>query len=98
MGAAEADCQPQVWRTSVEPVPDLPVPGPERDGRARWVTRWKPALTAFAITPSKAASRPMNTTRPNQINRLPIDPASSGFHEGCESRWLSILGPRRLSA
>ena len=70
----------------------------ERDGRARWVTRWKPALTAYAITPSKAASRPMNTTRPNQINRLPIGPASSVFHEGCESRWLLILGPRRLSA
>ncbi len=32
MGATEADRQPQVWRTTVEPVPDLPVPGPERDG------------------------------------------------------------------
>jgi len=36
-------------------------------------------LTAFAITPSRAASRPMNTTRPDQINRLPIDPVSPVF-------------------
>ena len=38
---------------------------PTGKGGARWVTRWKPALTAFAITPSKAASRPMN--KPDQI-------------------------------
>jgi hypothetical protein len=30
---------------------------PTGTGGARWVTRWKPAVNAFAITPSKAASR-----------------------------------------
>ena len=30
---------------------------PTGKGGARWVTRWKPAVNAFAITPSKAASR-----------------------------------------
>lgn len=66
---------------------------------ARCVTRWKPALNAFAITPSKAASRPMNTTRPDQIDQpSSIDLASPGLDEGCESRWLLILAPRRLSA
>ena len=24
--------------------------GPDRQGQARWITRWKPALNAFAIT------------------------------------------------
>ena len=63
----------------MEPVPDLPVPGPERDGRGTMGDTVEPAVTAFAITPSKAASRPMNTTRPDQINRLPIDPLARSF-------------------
>jgi hypothetical protein len=35
----------------------------------------EPAVNALAIT-SNAASRPMNTTRPDQISRFPIAPAS----------------------
>ena len=32
------------------PVPGHPLPGPQGLGQARWVTRWKPALNAFAVT------------------------------------------------
>ncbi len=35
---------------------------------------------------------PMNTTRPAQINRPPIDPLARSFMRGCESRWSLILG------
>ena len=31
-------------------LPGHPIPGPHRTGRARWGTRWKPALNVFAIT------------------------------------------------
>ncbi len=31
-------------------VPHDPKPRPHRQRRARWITRWKPALNAFAIT------------------------------------------------
>ena len=33
-----------------DPVPGHPLPGPQGLGQARWVTRWKPALNAFAVT------------------------------------------------
>ena len=31
-------------------VPHRPQPRPRGHGRARWITRWKPALNAFAVT------------------------------------------------
>ena len=32
------------------PVPGHPIPGPDRHRQGTMATRWKPALTAFALT------------------------------------------------
>src|SRR4029077_17318077 len=94
LSAAEADRQPKAWRTTWSLYLTSRSLDPSGTGGARWVTRWEPAVTMFAITPSNAASRPMNTTRPDQINRLPIDPASPVFHEGLRISMVVDLGAK----